>query len=227
MTTMTASAVGADAPLPGATIPSSVAGDPRGEGRDDADEEHERQEQAADEPGRRAADRVRAAPRRRAVPRAADPTARVGPAAGAPSGAAGAVAGRARRTGHALGLRERVPDAVDRHARSRGAAGIRLELATEVLHVAVDRPLVRLEAEAVDRVEELAAGEDPARLARQRREEVELGRRQRHGAARRRRPDGGARSTSRSPATSRSAGRGRRLRRGAGPRGPGRRAPSG
>ena len=40
----------------------------------------------------------------------------------------------------------------------------------------VDRPLVGLEGDAVDRVQELAAGEHPARLADHGRQELELGR---------------------------------------------------
>ena len=46
-----------------------------------------------------------------------------------------------------------------------------------------DLPFVRLQAEAVDGIEELAAGEDSPRLAGQRRQQLELGGRQLDGAA--------------------------------------------
>ena len=67
-----------------------------------------------------------------------------------------------------------------------GDGRIGLELAAQVLDVAVDRPLVRLQAEAVDGIEQLAPGEDAARLAGQRRQELEFGRRQLDGPARQR-----------------------------------------
>jgi len=58
--------------------------------------------------------------------------------------------------------------------------GIRLELATDVLHVRVDRALVRLERDAVHGVEQLRPGEDPAGLPGERGEQLELGRREVH-----------------------------------------------
>ena len=55
-------------------------------------------------------------------------------------------------------------------------AGGGLDLLAQVLDVGVDRPLVGLEGDAVDRVQELAAGEHPARLADHGGQELELGR---------------------------------------------------
>src|SRR6266508_1898966 len=72
---------------------------------------------------------------------------------------------------------EPVPDAVDGQQVARPGGG-RLKLLADVLDVGVDRPLVGLERDPVHRVEELAAGEDAARLAHQHRQELELGRRQ-------------------------------------------------
>ena len=68
--------------------------------------------------------------------------------------------------------------------RSFGGRRRGLELAAQVPDVAVDRPLVRLEREPVDRVEQLRPRPDAAGLARERRQQLELGRRQRDLAAR-------------------------------------------
>ena len=77
---------------------------------------------------------------------------------------------------------QRVADAVDRQ-HVAGSGHVRLELAAQVLDVPVDRPLVRLQAEAVDRVEQLPAREHAPGLAREGGEELELGRRQGDGPA--------------------------------------------
>src|SRR5438270_9454825 len=69
---------------------------------------------------------------------------------------------------------EPVPDPVHREEMAR-LAGIRLELSADVLHVRVDRAFVRLECDAVHRVEELRPREHAARLAGERRDELELG----------------------------------------------------
>ena len=66
-----------------------------------------------------------------------------------------------------------VADAVDREDVSR-IAGVGLQLAPHVLDVRVDRTIERLAGVAADRVEELRASEDAARLARQRRNQVKL-----------------------------------------------------
>ena len=97
--------------------------------------------------------------------------------------------GRARQ-GARLG--DAVADAVDGQDVAR-LARVRLELPAEVLDVRVDRPLVRLEGDAVDGVEQLRAGEDAARLAGHRGQQRELGRRQLDGRARDRRPAAAAR----------------------------------
>src|SRR5262245_39386999 len=70
-------------------------------------------------------------------------------------------------------VREAIADAVHRQQVARRPR-LRLELAANVLDVGVDRPLVRLEGDAVDRVEELGPGEDPAGLRRERRQQLEL-----------------------------------------------------
>src|SRR5881397_152133 len=75
---------------------------------------------------------------------------------------------------------EAIADAVHRQQVTR-LARIGLELATDVLHVRVDGTFVRLERDAVHRVEQLRACEDPARRARERSEELELRRRELHG----------------------------------------------
>src|SRR4029079_9829275 len=89
--------------------------------------------------------------------------------------------GRGRAASRAL-VREAVADAVDRQQVAR-RAWLGLELAPDVLDVGVDRPLVRLERDPVDGVEQLGAGEDPAGLGGERREELELRGRQLDRAA--------------------------------------------
>ena len=59
---------------------------------------------------------------------------------------------------------EAIADAVDGQHVARPAR-VGLELAAQVLDVRVDRPLVRLEGDPVQRVEELRPGEDAARAA--------------------------------------------------------------
>src|SRR5262249_8549592 len=71
------------------------------------------------------------------------------------------------------GIREPVPHAMDRQDVAR-PAGLRLDLASEVLHVRVDRAVVRIDRDAVQRILELPAGEDPAGLADHRAQELEL-----------------------------------------------------
>src|SRR5215210_1177199 len=73
------------------------------------------------------------------------------------------------------GIGEPVADAVDSE-QVAGVAGSGLDLLAEVLHVGVDRPLVGLEGDPVDRVQELAAGEDATGLTYHRGQELELGR---------------------------------------------------
>ncbi len=55
---------------------------------------------------------------------------------------------------------------------------VALDLAANVLDVRVDGALVRFHGHAVDRVEQLGASEDAARLARHVKEQLELCRRQ-------------------------------------------------
>ena len=95
----------------------------------------------------------------------------IGPAASMPAPARAAAPSPARRPADPsarpdrasrLGLGEAISHAEDGLDVARGAR-IGLELAPDVLHVRVDRPLVRLERHAVDRVEQLGAREDPAR----------------------------------------------------------------
>src|SRR6266508_333607 len=95
-----------------------------------------------------------------------------------PRGGNGSVSGHhgGRRPGpRRSGIGEPVPDAVDGE-QVPGASRHRLELLADVLDMGVNRPLVGLERDAVDRVQELATGEHAARLAHQRRKELELGR---------------------------------------------------
>src|SRR5919106_446279 len=72
---------------------------------------------------------------------------------------------------------EPVADAVDGQEVS-GPAGHRLDLLPDVLHVCVDGPLVRLEGDAVHRVEELRAREDSPGLSGHGGHELELRRRE-------------------------------------------------
>src|ERR671919_508088 len=72
---------------------------------------------------------------------------------------------------------EPVADAVDGQEVS-GPAGHRLDLLPDVLHVCVDGPLVRLEGDAVHRVEELGAREHSPRLSGHGGHELELRRRE-------------------------------------------------
>ena len=69
---------------------------------------------------------------------------------------------------------EAITDAVDREDEARNPR-IRLELAADVLDVGVDCPLVRFEGNPVKSIEQLRAGEDPARLGGQGRQQLELG----------------------------------------------------
>src|SRR5207244_5564744 len=80
-----------------------------------------------------------------------------------------------RAAGSRAVIREAIPDAVDGE-QITWLARVGLELAADVLHVRVDRALVRLEGDAVDRVEELRAGEHTTRRSSERREELEFGR---------------------------------------------------
>src|SRR5437867_9841031 len=81
------------------------------------------------------------------------------------------------------GLRKAVPDAEDgQHVARRVRLG--LELATDVLHVRVDGSLIRLEGDAMDRVEELVSREDASRLASHRGKQLEFGGREFHPSAR-------------------------------------------
>src|SRR5919109_4097567 len=84
---------------------------------------------------------------------------------------------RASVPGSLVELGEAVADPVDGEEVT-GRRGVRLQLASDVLHVCVDRALVRLERDAVERVEELRAGEHAPRFARERRHESELRRRE-------------------------------------------------
>src|SRR5438876_3686960 len=78
-----------------------------------------------------------------------------------------------RAAGSRAVIREAIPHAV--HGEQiTWLARVGLELAADVLHMRVDRALVGLEGDAVDRVEELRAREHAARRARERREELEL-----------------------------------------------------
>ena len=140
------------------------------------------------------------------------------PGGGPGSGPGASVMWSVRRTGS---RRRR------RSGRRRGGVRIRLELAADVLHVGVDRALVRLEGHAVDGVEQLRPGEDPAGLAGERREQRELGRRELDAAAGHRRRAAAARRASASPTRMTSRGADCARRRAAGRPGPGRRAPSG
>ena len=170
---------------------------------DEDDEEHET-EQAAEPaherpataaPARTALGRpglARRPPRRRVLGQLAAPASR---RSGASAASPRASPGRGRAASRAL-VREAVADAVDRQQVARRAR-VGLELAPDVLDVGVDRPLVRLERDAVDGVEELGPGEDPAGLGGERREELELGRVSARPAGRRRRPASGARRASR------------------------------
>src|SRR4029079_206005 len=79
-------------------------------------------------------------------------------------------------------VRESIADAVDREDEA-WLTGVRLELAAQVLDVRVDRTFIALERDAVQRVEQLAPREDAPRLAREGREERELGRGQVDAAA--------------------------------------------
>jgi len=72
-------------------------------------------------------------------------------------------------------VRELVAHAVHRQHVAR-IPGIGFELAPHVLDVRVDRAVERLHLHASNRVEQLRAGEDPPGLARERREQLELGR---------------------------------------------------
>src|SRR5438093_4294423 len=74
-------------------------------------------------------------------------------------------------------LPEAVADAVHRQEITRHRR-IRLELASDVLHVRVDRSLVRLERDTVCGVEQLRAREHTTGLPRHRGHELELGRSQ-------------------------------------------------
>src|SRR5882672_10063948 len=71
-------------------------------------------------------------------------------------------------------LGESVADTEDGEDES-GRSRIGLDLLPHVLDVGVNRPLIRLEGDAADSVQELSACEHPARLARHRRHELELG----------------------------------------------------
>src|SRR5437773_5056133 len=99
------------------------------------------------------------------------------PATTADVGAAATCSGRAGAARSRAVVREAISHAVHREQVAR-LARIRLELPADVLHVRVDRALVRLERDAVHRVEELRPCEDAARCARERGEELELGRRE-------------------------------------------------
>ena len=76
-----------------------------------------------------------------------------------------------------LRISELVADAVHREDQLR-ALGIGFDLAPKILDVRIDRPLVGLELDSVDGVEQLRAGVDPTGLACQHEEQIELGRRQ-------------------------------------------------
>src|SRR5918995_7283172 len=69
--------------------------------------------------------------------------------------------------------REAVADAVDR-LHVAGLARLRLDLAAQVLDVGVDRPLIRLEGDAVQHVEQLSPREDASRLPGHRGQQLEL-----------------------------------------------------
>ena len=112
----------------------------------------------------------------------------------------GAAISRTRRPA----VRHAVADAVDGEEVPRRAR-VGLDLAADVLDVGVDRPLVRLEGHAVDRVEQLRAREDAPGLARQRRQQLELGGGQLDSRGRRRSAACAAVSSSRSPARTSSA----------------------
>src|SRR6266542_2726770 len=86
-------------------------------------------------------------------------------------GAASAVAWP--RSGRIAGVGEAVAHAEDGEQIARRVR-LRLELATDVLHMGVDRALVRLEGDAMHRIEELGAREHASRLAGHRGEELEL-----------------------------------------------------
>ena len=101
--------------------------------------------------------------------------------------------GRPRRRGQCLPLRPpgrragaSGPNPFVRHrpicSRPRGQSratsgllGLGLELAADVLDMGVDGSLVRFKGNAMDRLEQLSAGEDPARLASEGMKEIEFG----------------------------------------------------
>src|SRR5207244_5392114 len=72
-------------------------------------------------------------------------------------------------------LGEAVPDAKNRQQVARRPR-VGLDLAADVLDVGVDRALVRLERHAAHRIQQLRAREHAARLPRQGREPLKLGR---------------------------------------------------
>jgi hypothetical protein len=76
---------------------------------------------------------------------------------------------------------EPVADTVDGEHVAR-PADLGLDLAAEVLHVSVDRALVRFDRDAVQCIQQLPAREDAPRLSDERRQELELGGREVDGS---------------------------------------------
>ena len=157
--------------------PQDGSGDPRRERGDRPDEQDQRQRRSSRR-SRSGAASV-AASRRRPQPRPAHGGSVATRSAQGPSPGQWPQppreAGERRRSRVQVRVRERVSDAV--HGPDvAGRTRIGLQLAAEVADVAVDRPLVRLEREAVYGVQELRARPDAPGLARQRRQQLELGR---------------------------------------------------
>src|SRR5437879_12102879 len=71
-------------------------------------------------------------------------------------------------------LDELIADAVDGQ-NVAWTAGVGFDLAPDVLDVRVDGALVRLHGDTPHRLEQLAAGEDPTRLARHDRQQLKFG----------------------------------------------------